>query len=96
MVGFAPLNPPYIFYFNRPLILSRPALAQPSSRSPPGAPPTPIAPIASAPTLILTAPYNNSMCGSFAKPPADGVAPMRCAMVPLVSSLRGAPSMNTV
>ena len=39
-------------YFSHPLILSRPALALASSRSPPGAPPTPIAPIASASTLI--------------------------------------------
>src|SRR5262249_17787384 len=83
-------------YFTRPLILSRPALAQASSSSPPGAPPTPIAPIGSAPILILIAPCAKSICGSLAKPPADGVGPMRCAIAPLVSSLRAAPSVSTV
>jgi hypothetical protein len=34
--------------------------------------------------------------GSLAKPPEDGVVPIRCAMAPLVSSLRAAPSTSTV
>jgi len=80
-------------YFNRPPILSRPALAQASSSSPPGAPPTPIAPTASAPTLILIAPCNRRMWGSFAKPPADGVVPIRAEHQHRVGLIASGPSV---
>src|ERR1700730_8727002 len=50
-------------YLTRALIFSNPALAQASSKLPPGAPPTPIAAITSSPTLMRKAPGNSRMCG---------------------------------
>src|SRR6266403_3171412 len=46
-------------YFSDDAIFSRPALAQPSSTKPLGAPPTPMLPITSSPDLINTAPGSN-------------------------------------
>src|SRR5258705_4814200 len=59
-------------YFSEEAIFSRPALAQPSSTKPLGAPPTPMLPITSSPDLINTAPGSNRMPGPFVRAAAAG------------------------
>jgi hypothetical protein len=57
-------------YFNRSLILSSPACAHASSSLPPGAPAAPIAPMTSAPSLIVRPPPKSSRCGNLENGPA--------------------------
>src|SRR5258705_11888760 len=65
-------------YFSEEAIFSRPALAQPSSTKPLGAPPTPMLPITSSPDLINTAPGSKRIPGTLVSSAPAGVA-ARCA-----------------
>src|SRR5882672_7841824 len=83
-------------YFSDDAIFSRPALAQPSSTKPLGAPPTPMLPITSSPDLINTAPGSNRMPGTLVSAAAAGLAES-CATSSLCKSfLKIGPSVTIV
>src|SRR5271166_130842 len=76
-------------YFRRSRIFSKPARAQPSSRSAPGAPAAPIAPTTSSPILITNPPPNSRVLGSFASSGEIGAVFARSTRA-LVSDLKEA------
>src|SRR5882762_341622 len=83
-------------YFSDDAIFSRPALAQPSSTKPLGAPPTPMLPITSSPDLINTAPGSNRIPGTLVSAAAAGLA-ASCATSSLCRSfLKISPSVTSV
>src|SRR5258705_7225552 len=83
-------------YLSEEAIFSSPALAQPSSTKPLGAPPTPMLPITSSPDLINTAPGSNRMPGMFVSAAAAGLA-ASCATSSLCGSfLKIGPSVTSV
>src|SRR5271170_4716256 len=79
-------------YLSRSAILATAAWAQTSSLSPPGAPPTPIAPTTSSPDLINTPPGTRKTPGRCCSGPKAGPLLTLATIALVVDSLKLGPS----
>jgi Protein of unknown function (DUF1223) len=79
-------------YLSRSAILATAAWAQTSSLSPPGAPPTPIAPMTSSPDLMTTPPGTRKTPGRCCSGPKAGPLLTRATIALVVLSLKLGPS----